>query len=114
MSDIRGYLDRIIIIRGHFPPLLVGVCDLFGQARKKALKELDANGGFSFVFERHSSSVNSAAVPLSRNTLWERQFSPRKLPGVRYAISNGAALPFASRLATSRSLPLSTRQTSSL
>ena len=48
---------------------------------------------FNRPLEMHSSSVNSAAVPLRRNTLWERQFSPRKLPGVRYAISSGAERP---------------------
>ena len=60
---------------------------------------------FSRPLEMHSSSVNSAAVPLRRNTLWERQFSPRKLPGVRYAISSGAEQLFASRLATAAVCP---------
>ena len=69
---------------------------------------------FNRILEMHSNSVNSSAVPLRRNTLWERQFSPRKLPCVRYAISSGAEPLLASRLATSRSFPLSTRQTSSL
>lgn len=41
-------------------------------------------------------------------------FPQEMLPCVRYAISSGAEPLLASRLATSRSFPLSTRQTSSL
>ena len=42
-SNIWGHFDCVEIMRDRFLPLLVGARNLLRQARKKALKELDAN-----------------------------------------------------------------------
>ena len=105
---------RGMIGKGRRNAAVIASMKQHGAVYFGAIGGCSSSRAFSRPLEMHSNSVNSAAVPLRRNTLWERQFSPRKLPGVRYAISSGAERLFASRLATSRSLPLRTRQTSSL
>ena len=44
-SDICGHINCVVVVCGRFLPKIVGAVDLFGQACKEALQELDADGG---------------------------------------------------------------------
>ena len=44
-SDICGHINCVVVVCGRFLPKIVGAVDLFAQACKEALQELDADGG---------------------------------------------------------------------